>query len=83
MGEPMDAVTTDSGVGAPPALLVLHDIVMEYGLPGGGALRVVDGMTLSVRSGEVVCLAGRSGSGKTTVLMICAGLLRPTAGAVH
>lgn len=83
MGGPMDAVATDSGVGAPPALLVLHDIVMEYGLPGGGALRVVDGMTLSVRSGEVVCLAGRSGSGKTTVLMICAGLLRPTAGGVR
>ncbi|QHC34117.1 AAA-associated domain-containing protein [Komagataeibacter xylinus] len=45
-------------------------------------LVVLDGVNLSIRSGEIVGLLGRSGSGKSTLLRIIAGLLPPTGGEV-
>jgi sodium transport system ATP-binding protein len=42
----------------------------------------VDGVTLEVRSGEIVGLLGPNGAGKTTVLRMLAGILTPTAGRV-
>lgn len=44
-------------------------------------LRAVDGLSLSVRRGEVFGLLGPNGSGKSTTLKIILGLLRPTSGA--
>jgi cobalt/nickel transport system ATP-binding protein len=43
---------------------------------------VLDGVDLSVREGERVALVGHNGSGKTTVLSIIMGLLRPSSGTV-
>jgi iron(III) transport system ATP-binding protein len=48
-----------------------------------GAIRVVDGIDLSVRSGEFVSLLGPSGCGKTTTLRMIAGLLNPSGGTVE
>jgi ABC-2 type transport system ATP-binding protein len=45
--------------------------------------RVLDGVTLEVRTGEIVGISGENGSGKTTLLRILAGVLRPDRGAVH
>lgn len=47
-----------------------------------GALTVLDGVDLDVRSGEFMTLLGPSGSGKTTLLMVVAGFVRPSAGQV-
>lgn len=46
------------------------------------AKTVLDGVDLTIRSGEFVTLLGPSGTGKTTLLRILAGLERPDAGTV-
>lgn len=46
------------------------------------AVHAVDGVTFDIRRGEVVGLAGESGSGKTTTGMVLALMERPTSGAV-
>jgi len=47
-----------------------------------GAREVVAGVDLTVSAGEVVGVVGPNGGGKSTLLMLAAGLLRPTAGHV-
>jgi len=47
-----------------------------------GALEVVKGVSISVDAGEFVCLVGKSGCGKTTLLSLLSGLERPTQGDV-
>jgi putative ABC transport system ATP-binding protein len=49
---------------------------------GDTVIRAVDGVTLSVKAGEFVALLGTSGSGKSSVLNLIAGLDRPTSGSV-
>lgn len=48
-----------------------------------GDVRAVDNVSLSVGVGEVLCLVGQSGSGKSTAARIGSGLLKPTDGAVR
>jgi putative ABC transport system ATP-binding protein len=43
---------------------------------------VVKGVSISVDAGEFVCLVGKSGCGKTTLLSLLSGLERPTKGDV-
>ena len=46
-------------------------------------VRVLDGVHLEVRAGEVLALEGPNGSGKTTLVKLLTGLLEPEAGAVE
>jgi len=48
-----------------------------------GALRVLDGVTLSVAEGEIVAIIGRSGSGKSTLLRCINGLEPIQGGAIR
>jgi len=47
-----------------------------------GDRTVLDGVDLAVADGEIVAVQGASGGGKTTLLRVIAGLLRPAAGQV-
>jgi putative ABC transport system ATP-binding protein len=47
-----------------------------------GDLEVVKGVSLAIDTGEFVCLVGKSGCGKTTLLSLLSGLEKPTKGRV-
>ncbi len=57
------------------ARLTYEDVVHRY-----GDLEAVSGVNLDVAPGEIVCLIGQSGCGKTTLLRLAAGVELPTAG---
>ncbi|HEY8580483.1 MAG TPA: ABC transporter ATP-binding protein [Beijerinckiaceae bacterium] len=63
--------------GAPAASLELHHLRQAF-----GATLAVDDVSLTVAPGEIVCLLGHSGCGKTTLLRMVAGLERPSAGRI-
>lgn len=48
--------------------------------PGGGITEALRGIDLDIHPNEFVCVVGPSGCGKTTLLRLCTGLIRPTAG---
>jgi phospholipid/cholesterol/gamma-HCH transport system ATP-binding protein len=48
-----------------------------------GRRPILEGVTMAVPRGRVVAIMGGSGSGKTTILRLIGGQLRPTAGAVR
>jgi nitrate/nitrite transport system ATP-binding protein len=62
-------------------LLQLNDVCKGY---GGAAQRsnVLRGIDLSIDRGEFVAIVGYSGAGKTTLVSLIAGLLRPDSGSI-
>jgi branched-chain amino acid transport system ATP-binding protein len=60
------------------ALLRLDNVTTYY-----GEIRILEGVSLEVGEGEVVCLLGGNASGKSTTLKTALGLVRPRSGSVR
>lgn len=74
-------------LGSPPAGHTIGDIALSIeGLtvpdPSGADYNVVDNLSLSVREGEIVCIYGLMGAGRTELLETVAGRLSPSSGKV-
>jgi ATP-binding cassette subfamily B protein len=63
---------------AGPLPLAVDHVSFSY-----GSQPVLRGVTFTVRPGEVVAVVGATGSGKSTLCTLLAGLVRPTAGEIR
>ena len=63
-------------------LAIRTENVCRHYTMGESRIRAVDGISISIPSGEFVTLLGTSGSGKSSLLNLIAGLDRPTSGTV-
>ncbi len=68
---------------SPPAApaLRLHDVALSYPT-GEGTLQVLRHLSMQVERGQSLAIVGQSGSGKTSLLLLMAGLERPSAGRI-
>jgi peptide/nickel transport system ATP-binding protein len=66
----------------PPPALAAETVSVRYRRPGRASIQALDGVSLSLRRGEMVGLIGESGSGKSTLAKTLLGLLRPDEGRV-
>jgi len=56
----------------------LSEVMFRY----PGERPIVDGLSFSIRNGEFIGLLGANGSGKSTILKLASGMLRPTSGSI-
>ena len=71
-----------AGAPAREPIVELTDVHLHLA-SAGGEVNILRGLDLSVTAGETIGVVGPSGSGKSTMMMVIAGLERPTSGTVR
>jgi lipoprotein-releasing system ATP-binding protein len=66
-----------------PPVVHAVGVVKEFLGGDGGVIRILDGVSLTVRRGEMVAVVGASGAGKSTLLHVLGALERPSAGRIE
>jgi ATP-binding cassette subfamily B protein len=64
-------------------LFVADNLHVNYKTPDGKTRRALDGLTLTIRHGETIGVAGRSGCGKSTWLRVMMRLVHPSSGSAY
>ncbi len=62
-------------------LIELRNVIKTYHV-GSSPIKALNGVDLTLNSGDICCIVGRSGSGKSTLLNLLAGLEQPTSGEI-
>jgi len=70
-------------VSEPDATVVIEGLRKRFDAPDGKPFDAVADVSLTVRAGELTAFVGPDGAGKTTLMRMMAGLLRPDAGTLH
>ncbi len=65
------------------AILATAEFGVENIVKSFGGVKVLSGVSLSVKSGEVHCLAGENGSGKSTLIKVMSGVYAPDSGLIR
>ena len=63
-------------------IVIVKDLKKHF-LTSRGTVKAVDGISFTIKEGEMLGLVGESGSGKSTVAYTIMGMYRPTAGEMH
>lgn len=84
MNDPSGTETTQPSNDTSPAQSMITLAGAKLHLASaGGKVNILRGINLDVARGETLGVVGPSGSGKSTMMMVIAGLERPTGGSVH
>jgi ATP-binding cassette subfamily B protein len=87
LAEPMDASFVTPSSGSPQlesgrSAIVVENLCVNYATPNEKRARAVDDVSLTIRHGETIGVAGRSGSGKSTFIKVLLRLVHPQGGNV-
>lgn len=73
----MDATQAEEPEEQAPPMVEIRQLVKQF-----GKVRAVNGLDMTIRTGETFGLIGPNGSGKTTLIRMLVGLVRPTSGTI-
>jgi len=68
---------------SPEPIITIENLTKSFRQKDGSEQTVLRNLNLTIKKGELFCLLGRSGCGKTTLLNIIAGFVKPSKGRVR
>jgi branched-chain amino acid transport system permease protein len=74
---PTSAAPAGAALAVAEPIIVATNVTKQF-----GGVRALNGVSLTVREGELIGLVGPNGSGKTTLVNLLSGLFRPTSGTI-